>query len=106
MASRVKSVAATLAIEVLTAGALFAAQKFFYCKYCGQKFGSVQSLTASACQRHPDGKGRHALYEGAEKSNYTCKYCGKSSTDIKSLTASMCQRHPKGAAKGRHEPAL
>ena len=96
-------------IGVVVAMGVFAAdqvQKHFYCKYCGTKFGSIQSLTASACQRHPNGKGRHALYEGTEKSAYICKYCGKSSADLKSLTASMCQRHPKGPAKGRHEPAL
>lgn len=93
---------------VMVAGCVIAAQKFFYCKYCGAKFGSVQSLTSSACQRHPSGaaKGRHALYEGSEKQKYTCKYCGLSSSTINSLTSSKCQRHPNGPAKGRHEPAL
>ncbi len=34
----------------------------YYCKYCGHKTTSVNSLTASLCQRHPDGplKGHHA----------------------------------------------
>lgn len=79
-----------------------------YCKYCGHKTTSVNSLTASLCQRHPDGptKGRHALYEGGEKTSYVCKYCGLKSTSIASLTSSKCQRHPSGHAKGRHEPAL
>lgn len=102
----VKKMAVMLAAGGLVIGALAVAPKFFYCKYCGQKFVSVQSLTSSACQRHPDGKGRHALYEGGEKKSYVCKYCGKTSVDLRSLTASMCQRHPKGPAKGRHEPAL
>ncbi len=80
----------------------------FYCKYCGYKSSSVKSLTASPCQRHPNGPGagRHALYEGGEKESYTCKYCGLKSTSISSLTSSKCQRHPNGPAKGRHEPAL
>ena len=80
----------------------------YYCKYCGHKTTSVNSLTASLCQRHPDGpaKGRHALYEGGEKTSYVCKYCGLKSTSIASLTSSKCQRHPSGPAKGRHEPAL
>ena len=80
----------------------------FYCKYCGHKTTSVNSLTASLCQRHPNGpgKGRHALYEGGEKASYVCKYCGLKSTSIASLTSSKCQRHPSGPAKGRHEPAL
>ena len=36
--------------------------KHYYCKYCGHKTTSVNSLTASLCQRHSDGalKGRHA----------------------------------------------
>jgi hypothetical protein len=39
------------------------------CKYCGHKTTSENNLTASLCQRHPNGpgKGRHALYEGGEK---------------------------------------
>ena len=90
--------------------ALFAASaaQHFYCKYCGHKTTSVNSLTSSLCQRHPNGpgKGRHALYEGGEKECYVCKYCGLKSTSIASLTSSKCQRHPNGPAKGRHEPAL
>ena len=80
----------------------------YYCKYCGLKTTSVNSLTSSSCQRHPNGpgKGRHALYEGGEKATYVCKYCGLKSTSIASLTSSKCQRHPSGPAKGRHEPAL
>ena len=80
----------------------------YCCKYCGHKAGSVGSLTGSACQRHPDGPwmGRHALYEGGEKSVYTCKWCGKTASDISSLTSSKCQRHPNGPAAGRHEQAL
>ena len=98
-------------IGVVVAMGVFAAdqvQKHFYCKYCGTKFGSIQSLTASACQRHPNGpaKGRHAVYEGGEKSQYACKYCGRISSTINSLTSSKCQRHPNGVAKGYHEPAL
>ena len=92
------------AIGLLAAPAV----QHYYCKYCGHKTTSVNSLTASLCQRHPDGpaKGRHALYEGGEKATYVCKYCGLKSTSIASLTSSKCQRHPSGAAKGRHEPAL
>ncbi len=79
----------------------------FYCEYCGNKYSSVSSLTASNCSRHPAGsnKGRHKLYEGDEKSKYTCKYCGNSYSSISSLTASNCSRHPDGTNKGRHAPA-
>lgn len=54
--------------------------KHYYCKYCGHKATSVNSLTSSLCQRHPEGpgKGHHALYEGGEKAS--CKYCGLKST--------------------------
>ena len=80
----------------------------FYCEYCGSKYSSVASLTASSCGRHPDGsyKGKHKLYEGSEKSQYTCKYCGQNYPNIASLTASSCARHPNGNYKGKHAPAL
>ena len=37
------------------------AVQHYYCKYCGHKTTSVNSLTASLCQRHQDdpAKGRH-----------------------------------------------
>lgn len=80
----------------------------FYCEYCGQKYSSVSSLTASSCSRHPDGlcKGKHKLYEGSEKSQYVCKYCGQKYSSLSSLTASSCSRHPNGPCKGKHAPAL
>jgi DNA-directed RNA polymerase subunit RPC12/RpoP len=80
----------------------------FYCEYCGQKFSSVSSLTASTCSKHPLGsfKGKHKLYEGSEKAKYTCKYCGQSFSSISSMTAATCSKHPSGVFKGRHAPAL
>lgn len=78
----------------------------FYCEYCGQKYNSVATLTALSCTRHPDGRGKHKLYEGSEKSQYTCKYCGYQYRDLITLTALSCPRHPDGSNKGKHAPAL
>lgn len=80
----------------------------FYCEYCGQKFSSVNQLTNCTCVRHPLGahKGKHKLYEGAEKTRYTCKYCGQSFPTINQMTNCTCVRHPNGAHKGKHAPAL
>ncbi len=80
----------------------------FFCKYCGQSFSSISSLTANKCGRHPDGTfaGRHALYQGDEKPRYSCEFCGYSSSSISSLTANKCPRHPDGHYAGRHSPAL
>ena len=80
----------------------------YYCKFCGQRFSSVASLTAQVCVRHPNGpgKGKHELYEGGEKSQYTCKYCGQKFGSISGMTAQSCCRHPNGPGKGRHSPAL
>lgn len=80
----------------------------FYCEYCGNSYSSVQSLTGSTCSRHPDGsgKGRHKLYEGSEKAQYTCKFCGNKYSSIASLTGATCSRHPAGSGKGRHAPAM
>lgn len=102
--------AAVAAALVMAAAALGKAGEAMWvqCKYCGHKAGSVASLTGSACQRHPagPGKGRHALYEGSEKSQYTCKYCGHTAGSIASLTSSKCRRHPDGPGTGWHQPAL
>jgi DNA-directed RNA polymerase subunit RPC12/RpoP len=80
----------------------------FYCKYCGTKSSSVSSLTSLSCSKHPLGsnKGKHVLYEGSEKPQYTCKYCGTHTSSISSLTALSCSRHPNGSNKGHHEPAM
>ncbi|MBQ4378821.1 MAG: hypothetical protein II821_06460 [Treponema sp.] len=34
----------------------------YLCKYCGQKFSSIQSLTTNKCFKHPSGafQGRHS----------------------------------------------
>lgn len=76
----------------------------FYCEYCGSKASSIASLTLNSCPRHPEGRGKHKLYEGSEKSKYSCKYCGSSASTISSLTLNSCPRHPNG--KGKHSPAL
>ena len=80
----------------------------FYCEYCGTKSSNVSTLTAGSCARHPNGslKGKHKLYEGSEKSQYTCKYCGTKSSNISTLTGGSCARHPNGSLKGKHSPAL
>ncbi len=80
----------------------------YYCKYCGQSFSNVRSLTAISCPRHPDGpnRGKHAPYEGSEKAQYTCKYCGQKFSSIRSMTAISCPRHPDGPNKGKHSPTL
>ncbi|TLM88435.1 hypothetical protein FDY95_24035 [Hymenobacter jeollabukensis] len=80
----------------------------FYCKHCGGKQSSISMLTSITCPRHPLGanKGKHALYEGSEKSQYACKNCGSKQSSISMLTSITCPRHPLGANKGKHEPAL
>ena len=80
----------------------------FHCKYCGGESNSIQALTSGLCMRHPDGtnKGRHALYEGGEKSEYACRFCGTKSRSLAILTGGLCMRHPDGTNKGRHQPAL
>ena len=80
----------------------------FYCEYCGIKYPNVATLTLNGCHRHPNGtnKGKHKLYEGTEKSQYTCKYCGIKYHNIGTLTLNNCHRHPEGRNKGRHARAL
>ena len=74
----------------------------FYCKYCGSKYSSINSLTAGNCSKNPESK-HHSLYEGTEKSQYVCKYCGGKYSSITSLTAGMCSKNPNSK---HHSPAL
>ena len=74
----------------------------FYCKWCGQKYSSVSSLTNGFCSKNPNGK-KHELYEGSEKAQYTCKYCGQKYSSLSSLTNGFCSKNPNGK---KHEPAL
>jgi DNA-directed RNA polymerase subunit RPC12/RpoP len=80
----------------------------YYCKYCGRDASGVQALTSGSCLRHPDGanKGKHALYEGSEKSRYTCRNCGRDSSSLSTLLSASCLRHSDGPNKGKHQPAL
>jgi transcription elongation factor Elf1 len=80
----------------------------FYCKYCGQSFSSVQSLTQNWCLKNPAGKSgqRHVLYEGGEKAQYTCKYCGQKFASLQSLTHNWCLKNPAGKTGQPHEAAL
>lgn len=73
----------------------------FYCKWCGQSYSSVSSLTSGSCSRNPEGK-RHELYEGSEKTQYTCKYCGQKYSSISSLTSGSCSKSPHK----KHHPAM
>ena len=72
----------------------------FYCKHCGIKHSSVQSLTNNSCSRSPTK--RHELYEGSEKSQYTCKHCGIKHSTLQSLLNNSCSRSPTK----KHVPAL
>ena len=50
-------VASAVSLAALVAIPASAVQHY-YCKYCGHKTTSVNSLTASLCQRHPNGPGK------------------------------------------------
>ncbi len=80
----------------------------FYCKNCGAKSGSIKNLMNGFCNKNQEtsNNGKHVLYEGSEKSQYSCKYCGSTSGTILNLTNGFCQKHPNGPNKGKHSPAL
>ncbi|MBE2190180.1 MAG: hypothetical protein IAE98_12020 [Candidatus Kapabacteria bacterium] len=74
---------------------------YFNCKWCGQKYSTVFSLTAGTCSKNPDGP-LHGLYEGSEKSKYVCKYCGNTYSSLISLCGGTCSKSPHK----RHHPAI
>ena len=78
-----------------------------YCKYCGESASNEQVLLNRWCPKHPSGqnKGKHALYEGGEKSEYVCVYCGEKYHSLRSLCNDWCNRHPNGQKRGKHNPA-
>jgi DNA-directed RNA polymerase subunit RPC12/RpoP len=80
----------------------------YYCEYCGSRYPDIANLTGNACPKHPNGqgKGKHSLYQGSEKSQYNCRYCGLKASSIQNLTTNACPKHPNGMGKGRHAPAL
>ena len=75
-----------------------------YCKYCGTSARDARSLLSNNCPKHPNGfcKGKHALYEGGERSEYVCVYCGTKNRSLSSLLSNSCPKHPDGFAKGKH----
>lgn len=95
-----------LSLALLATTLVAAAKKTYYCKYCGRGYQTINALTATDCYRHPAGKHKHELYQGAEKEMYECQYCGSKAESIQKLTAPKCRRHPSGAFKGHHVPAL
>ena len=80
----------------------------FYCEFCGTKSPTVAGLVSGSCAKHPTGpnKGKHKLYEGSEKTQYTCKFCGTKQPTIQGLTSLTCAKHPNGVSKGKHSPSL
>jgi len=75
-------------------------QQNYYCKWCGNRYSSVKTLTSGTCPNSPTKK--HELYEGSEKSQYTCKYCGNKYSSLKTLTNGSCPNSPTK----KHQPAL
>ena len=74
-----------------------------FCKYCGRGYSDERSLQANSCPRHPNGGGKHAVFEGTESSVYICANCGREYRDLSTLTANSCMKHPTG--RGHHSPA-
>ena len=54
-----------------------------YCKYCGQPYADARSLLNSYCSKHPDGRGKHALFEGDKAGPYVCVHCGEEKRDLR-----------------------
>lgn len=79
-----------------------------FCEYCGRQFPDARILASGTCSYHPDGpnRGRHKLYEGRPKSQYTCRYCGRTFSSIMQMVTAPCSCHPNGCNRGKHAPAL
>ena len=67
-----------------------------YCKYCGSRYSDARSLLANSCTRHPDGRGKHALFEGDKNGPFYCIHCGSKYTDLGTLLRNSCSHNPNG----------
>lgn len=72
----------------------------YYCKWCGQSFSSVQSMSSAKCRKNPNGD-YHELYEGSEKSKYQCKWCGQSFPSLFVMGGAKCRKNPHN---DHHDP--
>ncbi len=72
----------------------------YYCKWCGDYYSSIKSLTVNRCRKNPSSE-YHEPYEGSEKPKYYCKWCGDYYSSIKSLTVNRCRKNPNS---DYHEP--
>lgn len=75
----------------------------YYCKWCGNKYPNIKTLTSVPCSKNPTKGGKHELYEGTEKTQYVCKWCGNKYPSLIALTAGPCSHNPNNK---NHEPAL
>jgi hypothetical protein len=48
-------------------------------------------------------RGKHILYEGSEKAQYSCKHCGTKNSSFSALVHNSCSRNEEGKY---HEVAL
>ena len=91
-----------LLITLLPFPASHADRSNYYCKNCGAKYPTVQSMSCGICHKNPEGGKRHELYEGSEKREYVCKNCGAKYPTLASMSSGICHRNPEGGK--RHEP--
>lgn len=71
------------------------------CKYCGREYSNARDLLNNSCTLHPDGHGKHALFEGDKDGPFICLHCGQKYTALRPLVTNRCMHNPNGR---NHEP--
>jgi len=73
-----------------------------FCKYCGLEFRDARMLLNNSCSMHPDGRGKHALFEGDKDGPFYCVHCGMKFSSLRMLLTNACSYNPNG----RHHEAF
>ncbi len=63
----------------------------FFCKFCGNEYSSIDSMTHSSCSKSP--YDRHIAYEGEIGKPYICEYCGKEAVSLACLSETSCSKN-------------
>lgn len=77
---------------------------YVYCRFCGEKFGSVKDLESNRCSKREHEN--HVLFDSPLQKSYSCKYCGERKSQLKYLVNESCSKSPSKYHVVKEEPDL
>ena len=77
---------------------------YVYCRFCGEKFGSVKDLESNRCSKREHEN--HVLFDSPLQKSYSCMYCGERKSQLKYLVNENCSKSPSKYHVVLEEPDL